>query len=76
MAHLTDSPFEAVIVKICQDCYRCLETVPLNDCEGVERVLVIIGTSRYQANGWEVREAQVSSLLPFFIKWIVNALTR
>ena len=37
VAHLTDSPFEAV--RICQGCYRCWETVPLNDCEGVERVM-------------------------------------
>ena len=45
MVHLTDSPFEAV--KICQGCYRCWETIPLNDCERVERVLVIISVSMY-----------------------------
>ena len=51
MAHLTDSPFEAV--KICQGCYSCWNTVPLNDSERVERIFVIISPSRYLSiNHW------------------------
>ena len=45
MAHLTDSSFEAV--KIGQGCDICLATVPLNDCERVKLVFIVIGPGGY-----------------------------
>ena len=40
MAHLTDSPLEAV--KVCKGGNGCWKVVPLNECKGIERVHVLV----------------------------------
>ena len=45
VAHLTDSPFEAV--KVSHGCDGYWETIPLNDCKRIKLVFIIFGPGGY-----------------------------